>query len=168
MRVLAIVLALAAIAAADPVRFEYLAGRTRDPRVAVRIGAAKEIAEAIYTTGEGRIAALQAVITNDPEVRAPLVAALVDTRVLDPTSAARIPSLDTLESMLRVLVHDKLLLATTCVVTGGKPLTLRCERGSCHDCQHEVATATLVVGAQWRVVAHDHTSRDDGSCGFCD
>jgi hypothetical protein len=172
VRALAIAALLCATAAADPLAVRALREETRAPRRDARVAAAHKLAERILYGDVARSAALVAVISNDPDVRSPLVTMLIAANVIDPSSAARIPSLDTLDSMLHVLVHDPLLAATECSVTATDPRTvlIRCEHAHCADsCRRESVIATLAIGTRWTVVTHEHTSVLDGeTCGGCE
>ena len=169
MRALAIAALLCTTAAADPLAIRSIQDETRSPRHDARVAAAHKLAERILYGDTARSAALVAVISNDPDVRSPLVTMLISAHVIDPSSAARIPSLDTLDSMLHVLVHDPLLAATECSVTATDPSTvlIRCEHSHCAAaCRRDSDALTLAISTQWTVVAHDRRSLLDGErCG---
>jgi len=172
MRALTIAALLGATAAADPLAMRAIQEETRSPRHDARVAAAHKLAERILIGELAQSAALVAVISNDPDVRAPLVTMLITAHIIDPSSAARIPSLDTLDSMLHVLVHEPVLAATECAVLATDPrsVTIRCEHSHCVDsCRLDAVTATLTINTRWTVVDHQHFSGFDGErCGGCE
>lgn len=165
----------AGVAFADPIRAQAMLAGTRERDAKTRSDAATRLAEAIQR-GNARAVELGrfAVITNDPDVRAPIVDAMIAAKLVDRPTAALIPTAAVLDKRIHQLLRnekpDALPTTDECKVTGGtaRGAALECAVSRCPGgCIHVVRTFAVTTGVRWTIDQTERRESDDGSCGDC-